>query len=426
MTFSGGAVPAAPVLSGTFVTADTAIGLTAVYCAMNVISRDVACLPRHVYQTTKEGGHEIEKDHPAEYLVGTGDPNEEMGQFRYLQTEMGHVLGRGNGYSEIVRKGGYPQSLEPLHPVKTKVKRTEKGKLYYELDNKEKLPAEDVLHLAGLGFDGISGYCPITICRQSIGTAMATEQFGAAFFGNGAIPGGVLKHPRRLTEAAQNNLRKTINQVHQGSQSAHHLLIIEEGMEYQDRQISPEDSQYIAGRQFSVLEIARLFSCPPHKLGDYSQAHLNSVEESNLDYLATTILGWVTMLDDEATRKLLTRDERKSGLIILTDLRALLRGNTAVRTTYYQTMRNMGALSADDIRVAEGMNPLPAGSGGDLYLVQAQYQPLAKAGEPKPIPAPFGAPPAIPPEEPPPPPPEPPPPPAKKRDLISTNGYHHE
>jgi HK97 family phage portal protein len=339
-----------------------------------------------------------------------------MGQFRYRQAEMGHVLGRGNGYSEIVRKNGYPEDLQPLHPVKTRVRRTERGKLFYELDNKEKLPAEDVLHFAGLGFDGISGYCPITLCRQSIGAAIATEQFGAAFFGNGAIPGGVLKHPRVLSETAKNNLRRTINQVHQGSQSAHQLLIIEEGMEYQDRQISPEDSQYIAGRAFSVLEIARLFNCPPHKLGDYSQAHLNSVEESNLDYLATTILGWVTMLDDEFTRKLLTRDERKAGLEILTDLRALLRGNTAVRTAYYQTMRNMGALSADDIRIAEGMNPLPAGSGGDLYLVQAQYQALAQAGTPKPAPVPPPAPP------PPAPPPEPEPEPKRAAILDTAAG----
>lgn len=377
----GGAVPAAPVLSGTFVTPETAIGLTAVYCALNVISGDVACLPRHVYKTLKGGGLEIESDHSAEWLLGAGDPNEDMGNFRYLQTEMGHVLGRGNGYSEIVRENGFPVGLEPLHPVKTLPKRTKAGKLYYLLDNKRELLAEDVLHFAGLGFDGVSGYSAITLCRQSLGVTIATEQHGAAFFGNGAIMGGVLKHPRRLGEAAQSNLRKTINQVHQGTQSAYNLLILEEGMDYQDRGISPEDSQFIEGRQFGVLEVARMFRCPPHKLGDYSQAHLANVEESNLDYLATTILTWVTMLDDEATRKLLTRKERQAGLVVLTDLRALLRGNTATRTAYYQVMRNMGAMSANDIRIAEGANPLPAGRGGDLYVVQGQYVPLEKVGE---------------------------------------------
>src|SRR5271157_510889 len=107
----GGAVPAAPVLSGTFVTPESAIGLTAVYCALNVISGDIASLPRHVYRSLDGGGLEIERDHPAEWLIGIGDPNEEMGRFRYLQTEMGHVLGRGNGYSEIVRKDGFPTAL---------------------------------------------------------------------------------------------------------------------------------------------------------------------------------------------------------------------------------------------------------------------------------------------------------------------------
>ena len=369
-----------------------------------MISGDVACLPRHVYKRLDGGGLEVEADHPAEVLVGSGDPNDEMGKFRFTQTSMGHVLGRGNGYSEIVRKDGYPVSLETLHPVKTIPKRTASKKLIYELDNKQVLAAEDVLHFAGLGYDGVSGYCPITLCRQSIGVGIATEQFGASFFGNGAIPAGVLKHPRRLGEAALSNLRKTINQVHQGSQSAHQLLILEEGMDYADRQISPEDSQYIDGRKFTVLEVGRLFRCPPHKLGDYSQSHLSNIEESNLDYLATTILTWVCMLDDEFSRKLLTRDERKAGLTVLTDLRALMRGNTAVRTNYYNVMRNMGSMSADDIRIAEGMNPLPAGSGGDLYLVQAQYVPLKDAGKaptaqaPPPgsaAPAPAEAPPAV-------------------------------
>jgi HK97 family phage portal protein len=383
---SGGYVPAAPILSGTFVTPETALGLTAVFCAINVISRDVASLPRHVYKQLPGGGQEIDPSHRAEALIGQLDPNEDMGRFRWTQTSMGHVLGRGNGYSEIVRENGYPVGLELLHPVKTVPKRSASKKLVYELENKKILPAEDVVHFAGMGFDGISGYCPITVCRQSMGSGIATEQFGAAFFGNAAVPHGLLKHPKRLSEAAANNLRKTFNQVHQGSQSAHNFAILEEGMDWLNTQVSPEDSQFLQSRQFTVLEVARLFSVPPHKLGDYSQAHLANVEESNLDYLATTILGWVCMIDDELSRKLLTKEERKTHRI-MTDLTALLRGNTAVRTTYYQTMRNMGAMSADDIRVAEGLNPLPAGKGGDLYLVQAQYQPLDQVGK-APPPAP--------------------------------------
>lgn len=380
-----GYVPAGPVLSGTFVTPETAISLTAVFCAINVISRDVACLPRHVYRKLDGGGLAIERGHPVEDLIGGGDPNEDMGRFRYVQTTMGHVLGRGNGYSEIVRSNGRPVGIELLHPVKTLPKRTASGALYYELDNKRKLLAEDVLHFAGLGFDGVTGYSPITVCRQSVGAGIAVEQFGAAFFGNGAVPRGVLRHPKTLSETAINNLRKTWNQVHQGSQSAHQLAILEEGADWTNTQISPEDSQFLQSRQFTVLEVGRMFSAPPHKLGDYSQAHLANVEESNLDYLATTILGWVTMLDDELSRKLLTSDERRR-FCVMTDLRALLRGNTAARTAYYTAMRNMGVMSADDIRRAEDLNPLAAGSGGDLYLVQSQYTPLDQVGKVPPQP----------------------------------------
>lgn len=380
----GGYVPSAPVLSGTFVTPETAIGLTAVYCAINVISRDVATLKRNVYKKLPGGGLEIDESHPAQEILRY-QPNSEMGRFRFNQAKMGHVLGRGNGYSEIVRKNGYPVSLELLHPVKTKPKRTPSGTLYYELENKRELLAEDVLHFAGLGFDGISGYSPITVCRQSMGVGIATEQFGASFFGNSAIPRGLLKYPKRLSEAAISNLRRTWNQVHQGSQSAHQLGILEEGADWVNTQISPEDSQFIESRKMTVLEVGRIFSCPPHKLGDYSQAHLANVEESNLDYIGTTILGWVEMLDDECNCKLLTRAERRTHEII-TDLRALLRGNTAARTAYYQVMRNLGAMSGDDIRIAESLNPIGPEKGGDKYLVQSQYTPLDQVGKSPPPP----------------------------------------
>lgn len=382
-----GYAPAAPVLSGTYVTPETALGLTAVFCAINVVSRDVAALPRHVYRTLQGGGYEIEAGHHVEPLIGSLDPNDDMGRFRYVQTQMGHVLGRGNGLSEIVRSAGRPVAIELLHPVKTKPKRTAAGKLFYELENHKEILAEDVLHFAGLGFDGVSGYSPVTVCRQSVGAGLAVEQFGAAFFGNSAIPRGLLRFPKVLKEGALKNLRESWNRVHQGAQSAHQVAILEEGGEWVNTQISPEDSQFLQSRQFTVLEVARIFGVPPHKLQDYSSAHLANVEESNLDYLATTILGWVTMLDDEFSRKLLTRAERESGLVVMTDLRAMLRGNTSVRTTYYQAMRNMGAMSANDIRRAESLNPLPDGTGGELYLVQSQYTPLDQVGK-APPPAP--------------------------------------
>lgn len=382
-----GSVPAAPVLSGTYITPQTALGLTAVYAAHNLISRDLAGLPVGVYRKLPGGGTRAEPGNAIEDLLAVA-PNGELDAFRYRQAFMGHVLGWGNGPSEIVRRSGYPEELHLLHPSRTKPDRTKSGKLFYKLNDGtgNTLAPEDVLHFAGLGFDGLQGYTPLTVCRQSIGVGLAAEQFGASFFGNGAIPKGVLKHPKRLSEAAANNLRRSWNQVHQGSQSANQAAILEEGMEWVNTQISPEDAQFLGTRQFTVEEVARLYGVPPHKIGDYSHAHLANVEESNLDYMTTTLVGWVCMLEVQLNLKLLSRDDRRA-FAIRFDLSALMRGNSTARAGYYNIMRNMGAMSADDIRTREGMNPLGPDQGGDLYLVQSQYTRLDQAGQGPPDPA---------------------------------------
>lgn len=377
----GGAVPAAPVLSGAFVTPQTALGLTAVYAAVHVGSRDTAALPLAVYEKLPQGGLSLAAGHPLNEILQVAF-DAETDAFRGRRDSMAHVLGWGNGYLEIERSGrdGQVQALHLLHPAKTLPKRSDKGALYYELDNSRRLAPEDCLHFAALGFDGLRGYSPITLCRQAIGAALAVEQFAAAFFGNSAIAKGVLSHPQKLTEEARNNLRRSVNEIHQGAQNAHQFLLLEEGMGYTQTSIPPEDSQFLQTRQFGVVDVARLFSMPPHKLGDYSQAHLANVEESNLDYLSATVVGWVTMLESQYNWKLLTASDRQR-YVIRHDFSALLRGNTAARAAYYQIMRNTGAFSANDIRRAEGRNPLPPDAGGDTYIVQGQYVPLDQLGK---------------------------------------------
>jgi HK97 family phage portal protein len=393
---SGGYVPAAPVLSGTFVTPETALGLSAVFSAINVIARDYAGLPRHVYRIYPDGGKEIETKGELGVIndLIAFQPNNDMDAYRWSRDGMGHVLGRGNWYNEIVRKNGFVQSLEILHPAKTVPKRTDGsdggsiGRLYYELDNKKRLAAEDCLHFAGLGFDGIIGYSPITLMRQTIGLAMAAEQYGAAFFGNGAVAHGWLKTAKKLSEAAVNNLRKTFNQIHQGSQSAHQVGILEEGMDWQQNSISPEDSQFVSTREFQVKDIARMYSIPPHKIGDYSESHLANVEEANLDYVAMTLMGWVVMNEFQMNSKLLTREQRATHRIEC-DMSALLRGNIQAQMLRATTLRNTGAWSADDIRRDQGLNPLGPKRGGDVYVIQGQYVPLDQIGkQPAKVPAP--------------------------------------
>jgi len=416
---SGGYVPAAPVLSGTFITPETALGVAAVFSAINVIARDIAVLPLQVYRRLPNNGREIETGGQLGELneLLNVAPNEDLDAFRWKRDKMGHVLGRGNGYSEIVRKNGFPVRLELLHPAKTIPKRASNtpggrvGKLFYQLENERRLDPDNCLHWAGLGFNGLVGFSPLTLMRQTIGIAMAAEQFGASLFGNGAFTSGWLKVARHMGEAALHNLRKTFNDIHQGPQSAHLIGILEEGMEFQPNQINPEDAQMIATREFSVKDIARIFAIPPHKIGDYSESHLANVEEANLDYVSMTLMGWVAMIESQCNVKLLTREQRRTHFIAM-DMTRYLRGNIQAQMLRIQTLRNVGAFSADDVRVDQGLNPLPSGVGGDKYVVQSQYTTLDQIGKVPPVSRPAG-------------------PPEEKSMyerlglILLSNGYHH-
>jgi HK97 family phage portal protein len=377
-----GFVAAAPNLSGTFVTPQTALSLVAYYAAINVLSRDVATPPLGVYRKRADGGHVLDEGFELNDVLSM-EANPNTSSLKFTLDSMGHTLGYGNGLAEIRRDStdGTPTELHLLHPQKVVPKFTTGGVLFYEdRETHQTYLAEDVLHFAGLGFNGIEGFSPASIARQSIGLGIAQDQFGAAFYGNSAVPGGALKHPKKLGPAAQDNLRASFNEIHQGSQSAHQLLILEEGMEWVQTMVSPEDAQFLAGRAFTVLEMARLFAMPPHKLGDYSEAHHTNVEEANLEYLSMTLSFWLRVREHELNRKCLTRRDRKKW-VILHDMQMFLRGNTAARMAKYQTMRNLGCYSADDILRREGENPIGAEKGGDQYLIQSQYIPLNQVGK---------------------------------------------
>jgi HK97 family phage portal protein len=370
-----------PVTSGILVTPATALNFVSVFCAVNTIATDLATLPLGPYRREGEGARvPAPEASGARLLANCPDPDSgDANAFRTRQATMGHVLLWGNGYLEIRRNGrGAPTGLTPLNPATTQPRRDDRtGKLYYHLiDVDRKLLPENVVHIAGLGFDGIAGFSVIHFCRGGVGLGIATENFGGSFFGNGATPSGILKTPRRLSPLARQNLRESIYQVHQGSLNANHLMILEEGLDYAPRTMPLEDAQFLATRQFQVLEVARMYRIPPHKLMDYSKGAQASVEEANRNYEETTLLGWATAIEAEVDNKLLFQTERDRGVFYHHNFGRLNRANTQVRTGYYQVMRNTGAMSADDIRAAEGLNPIGTEKGGDAYVIQGQYVPL--------------------------------------------------
>ena len=374
--------------SGKPVNERTAMQTTAVYACVRILAETVASLPLHVYEY-KDGGKELVHDHPLYYLLHD-EPNPEMTSFVFRETLMSHLLIWGNAYAQIVRDGsGRVLGLYPLLPNKMDVDRDNRGRIYYvySRDTNEnplfkdygdiKLRAEDVLHIPGLGFDGLIGYSPIAMAKNAVGMTLACEEYGASFFANGANPGGVLEHPGVLKDPSK--VRESWNSVYRGTNNAHKIAVLEEGMKYQQIGIPPEEAQFLETRKFQINEIARLYRIPPHMVGDLEKSSFSNIEQQSLEFVKYTLDPWVIRWEQSLQKALLLPGEKNKYFIKL-NVDGLLRGDYQSRMNGYATGRQNGWFSANDIREMENMNPISDEEGGNLYLINGAMTKLADAG----------------------------------------------
>lgn len=357
--------------AGISVNEDTALNYTAVYRAVSLISSVVATLPIHVYRRISDSERERVADHPLEKLLNVA-PNAEMDAVSYRETMQAHILTWGNSYSEIIRLGNMPvMSLEPLSPKQIKPV-LEKGRIVYEFKTEtgqtQKIPAERIFHLKNLG-DGLVGWSPVRRAREAIGLGMAAEQFGSTFFGNGTVLSGLLKHPGRLSEMASKRLRANFEGIHQGTDRAHKVGLLEEGMDWVQLGVEPEAAQFLETRKLQVTEVARIFGIPPHLLGDLERATFSNIEHQGIEFLIYCLRYWLVKWEKTIERSLFTDEDRRQNLYVEHVPDALLRADTKSRFEAYQLGRNGGWLSVNDIRKKENDNGI--GPEGDIYLVPA-------------------------------------------------------
>lgn len=365
--------------SGKQVNEKTAMQLSAVYACVRVIAETVASLPLHFYQHVDEGKRRATK-HPL-YTLLHDAPNPEMTSFIFRETIMTHLLLWGNSYVQIVRNGkGEVMGLYPLLPDKMQVARNEDGELIYLYQNgmnKIAFRREEILHTPGLGFDGLVGYSPIAMAKNAIGLALATEEFGASFFSNGAAPGGVLEHPGTLKDPSK--VRESWNKLFQGSGNANKVAVLEEGMTYKQIGIPPNEAQFLETRKYQTEEICRIYRVPPHLIADLDKATFSNIEHQSISFVVHTIRPWLVRLE-QAMNKALLYPAEKQQYFIEFNVDGLLRGDYQSRMTGYATARQNGWMSANDIRRLENMNLIPAEEGGDLYLINGNMTKLKDAG----------------------------------------------
>ena len=358
--------------------------LSAVFACVQIISETLASLPLVVYRRERDGKTPA-ADHPVARLFGRA-PNTLQTPVEFLEMLQAHVLLRGNAYAEIERDNrGAPIALWPLHPDTVSVLRVtrSRGVVYDVTDpagGTRRLLADEILHLKDRSDDGIVGKSRLSRARETFGIALATETHAASVFRNGAALSGVLTHPDQLGWAAHENLRSSFEEHHQGPRKAGTVAILEEGLKWQAISVSPEASELLASRQFSIETIARIFRVPPPVLGDLSHGTYSNVTELGRWFHQHTIVPWLTRWERTIERSLFSDEGRRTHEVEF-DADVLTRANMLERYQAYRIAREIGLNSANELRRFENMNPR-TDPGGDEFLAPMNMT-SEQTGEPK-------------------------------------------
>lgn len=366
----------------------SAMQMTAVYACVRILSEAIAGLPLHMYHYKDDGGKEKAFDHNLYHLLHD-EPNPEMTSFVFRETLMTHLLLWGNAYAQIIRNGkGEVIALYPLMPNRMTVNRDSNGMLYYQYQKSNDdaptmegssviLSPSEVLHVPGLGFDGLVGYSPIAMAKNAIGLSMAAEEYGAKFYANGAAPSGVLEHPGVLKDPAK--VRDSWNAAFGGSSNSHKVAVLEEGLKYTPISISPNEAQFLETRKFQIDEIARIFRVPPHMVGDLEKSSFSNIEQQSLEFVKYTLDPWVVRWEQSLYRALLSSDE-KNTYFFKFNLEGLLRGDYQSRMQGYSIGIQNGFMCPNDVRELENLDLIPDELGGNKYMVNGNMVDLANVG----------------------------------------------
>lgn len=367
----GGGVFIPPNISGVYVDQHTAMTYSAFWLCVKIISETISALPVNVYNRVNKQDSELASNSPAQILLD--QPNDEMTGLKFRLTMLVHRLVWGNAYAEILRdRSNIPRELQLITPDRAQKFRSKTdGKLVHEVSNSgaanSYVADSDMFHYYGMGFNGLTGYSVVEAARRSLGIGMAMENFSSAFYENGTALSGIIEVPKgiELGKDARDTLKDQFKQFHGGVKNFHDIEVLDQGMLYKPLGMPLKDAEFIESKKFSVIEVARWFNMPPHKLKDLERATFSNIEEQNLDFVIDTLVPHIADFEATANWKLTGPTNRRQYVKI--NLNALLRGNSESRAKFYKSLFDLG-WSFNEIRALEDQNSI--GPEGDERFMQ--------------------------------------------------------
>jgi len=361
--------------AGVAVNETSAMRLAAHYACVSLTARVVASFPVQLYERLSDGRKRKATEHPL-YRLLHDQPNSEMTSFGFKETLQANLSNAGRAFAEVVwSRNGYPKELWPIPPALVAPRRrAADNKLEYVV-NGEVVPGWKILHIPGLGFDGLNSFSPVGLFREQIGLGLAAEQFGARFFGEGTNIGGFVEYPTKLSDDAYTRLKASVNEKYKGLQNSHGVIILEEGAKYEKIGMNMDDAQFIETQKLNRSTIAMIHGVPPHLIGDLEKATFSNIEHQGIEAVVYLFRPWAIRWEQALTTRLLTPKEQERYYIRF-NLDGLLRGDTPARYAAYATARQWGWLNVNDIRSLEEMDPI--GDEGDVYLQPLNMVPAGK------------------------------------------------
>ncbi|MBN2744513.1 MAG: phage portal protein [Marinilabiliaceae bacterium] len=345
-------------ISGAKVSPDSALTLSAVYRAVNLLSGTIAALPWHVYRRDFNNNVNIDAAHPLFFLLHD-EPYHLYSSYKFREVLMSHILLYDGNFYAIILRDAY-NNVAGLKIIQTpqavQVVLTSDDQLFYFVPGYlDPFPARDIFHVAGFGFDGLKGKTPIRIAREAFGLGLTLQEFGLRFFNNGAHVGSVVEHPTKFTEDQYNRFRDSWERAYSSVKNTGKTVILEGGAKLNKVGIPPEEAQFLESRKFSIDEVARFFGLPPHMLAQMDGATFSNIEHQGIELVQYTLLQHCRNIESEVQRKLVRPSERRY-ISNRLNLDGLLRGDSASRATYLSTLVNAGIYTRDEARELENKN----------------------------------------------------------------------
>lgn len=367
------------VTAGVDVNEGSALGMPAVWRAVNLIAGTSASLPLHAYRSDDDVRLAVSSGQAANLLAA---PHPDMTPFEFWEQVYAHLLLWGNAYIRTLRNPlGQVAELWPIHPSRVRAGRAMDGTKVYQIDGNRSDPLTDreIMHIPAFGYDGICGTSPIRAARQGIGLALAAEEFGARLFSNGSLASGILQTEQRLEQAQADALKERWKAKHSGLANAHEVVVLDSGAKFEQLTIPPEDAQFIESRRFQIAEVARIFGVPPHMLMDTERSTSwgTGIEQQGIGFVVYTLRPWLVRVEQRMTRLL-----KPAAVYAKYSVEGLLRGDTKGRYDGYAVARQWGWLTVNEIRKLEELPPV---EGGDELLRPLN---MGLLGEPEPAPEP--------------------------------------